>query len=188
TYDAETEHAFALKCFSCSHLIHRAEEYCPNCGAGTDKDVFDEKELSRLAVFVESALEKLNFNPVLARAGNEYWLFHYGSSEIRIFVFKRDYLYAVSPLNELPVEKLEAFYTFVLSDPIPPFKLGVSASNQLFISYRIHISDIFVDEAAGNSVAEHIKKLAETADRLDDELVDTYGCKMTVFAKKELKR
>jgi len=55
---------------------------------------------------VEEAISKLNLNPVLARAGRERWFFHQGSAEIRMFVYNNNYLFATSPLNDLPRKNL----------------------------------------------------------------------------------
>ncbi len=186
-FDVKKHTAFSLKCYSCNTLIFEKEDYCHSCGSKIENDVFNEKELSKLSLFVEEALTKLNVNPVLTRAGTEYWNFHQGSSEIRIFVYGKDFLYATSPLNELPKQDLQKLYEFLLADPVPPFKLAVY-KNQIFISYRVHISDIFSNDDSTAEILENLKNLALKADELDDKFVDDFGCKMTTFAKKELRR
>lgn len=79
--------AFQVQCGSCEELICEEEEFCPSCGDKLPEGVFDERELSPLGGFVESAIREMGVNPVLARDGYDSWLFHKGSSEIRIFVY-----------------------------------------------------------------------------------------------------
>ena len=57
----------------------------------------------------------MGINPVLARVGYESWTFHKGSSEIRMFVYQRSYLFCTSPLNNLPKKNLEPVLTYLLS-------------------------------------------------------------------------
>lgn len=171
---------YALKCPSCNSLITEQSEYCNNCGAQIDPHFFEITPLSELASFVESSIEGLGINPILARAGYEYWNFYQGSSQIRIFVYNYNYLYVTSPLNNLPSSKLDELYKYLLKDNVAPYKLGV-IDNQVFISYRVHLADIrssYADEIRNN-----IKNLALKADELDDFFVNEFGCQMTVFSK-----
>lgn len=176
------EGSFTLKCPSCDDLILSETEYCENCGAEISKRFFEEIPLSELANFVESAIESLGMNPILARAGTEYWKFHQGSSEVRIFVYNRNYLYATSPLNNLPKSNLKELYEYLLKDNVLPYKLGVT-DNKIFISYRFHISDIYTDFA--EQVKQNLTNLALKADEMDDFFVNNYGCEMTTFSKPE---
>lgn len=50
-------------------------------------------------------------NPVLARDGYDSWLFHKGSSEIRIFVYDNSYLFSTSPINLLPKRRWSRCWT-----------------------------------------------------------------------------
>ena len=88
---------FQVQCGSCEELIAQEEEYCPSCGDKLPEGVFEEREQSPLGGFVESAIEQMGVNPVLARDGYDSWLFHKGSSEIRIFVYDNNYL-SMNPL------------------------------------------------------------------------------------------
>jgi serine protease Do len=171
---------YAIKCNSCKNLVFQKTDYCPNCGANIDEHLFEEKPLDEFAQFVESALSSLNMNAILARTGYDYWEFYQGSSQIRIFVFNRNYLYATSPLNNLPQQKLEEIYSFILSNPVSPYKLGVY-NNQIFLSYRFHISDIYTDKKA--DIQDKLTHLALKADELDDYFVKEYGAELTNFSK-----
>ena len=96
---------FQVQCESCDELISDEEEFCPSCGEKLPEGVFEERQLSPLSEFCEAAIEKMGINPVLARDGNEAWLFHKGSSEIRMFVYDRTYLFAVSPISDLSLSR-----------------------------------------------------------------------------------
>ncbi len=174
------EEKYSVKCPSCDSLIMEKSDYCNNCGAEIDKSYFDETPLTDLASFVEGAIAGLGVNPILTRAGYEYWNFYQGSTQIRIFVYNRNYLYATSPLNNLPKTNLQELLEYLLKDNIAPYKLGIT-DNQIFIAYRIHISDIFSSYA--NEIKENLKNLAIKADEMDNFFVTKYGCELTVFSK-----
>ena len=97
---------YSVKCNSCDSYMEKECEFCANCGNTMDISICEEFEKSHFAQFVENALTELGINPVLGRAGRDYWEFHQGSALIRIFVFKRDYLVATSPLNNLPKKNI----------------------------------------------------------------------------------
>ena len=128
-------------------------------------------------------LFRSGINPVLARIGYESWTFHKGSSEIRMFVYQRSYLFCTSPLNNLPKKNLEPVLTYLLSaEDIKPYQLGLDG-NQIYLSYRIHISDIFSDFA--EEIQKNITDMAFKADEMDNYLADTFGCEFSEYAKKD---
>ncbi len=176
------ENKFSIKCNSCATLIYEKTKYCYNCGANIHEAVFEQKELSPLAVFVEEAISELGMNPILARSGIDYWVFHQGSSLIRIFVYKRDYLYATSPLNVLPKSNLKELYTYLLQDKVQPYYLGIN-DNMIYLSYRIHISDIFTKHR--ERIQKNITNMPLKADDMDDFFVNEYNCEMTNYSKIE---
>lgn len=175
-----SESNFSLKCNSCGILINEKTSFCSNCGATIDEKIFDDTPLTQLATFVESSLTSLGINPVLGRNGTEFWEFYQGSSLIRIFVFNKEYIYATSPLNDLPKQGLEKLYSYILSRPVPPYKLGID-NNQIYISYRVHISDAFSKRS--EDVKSNLTNLALKADELDDFFVEKFGCEMTNYSK-----
>lgn len=176
------EENYHVKCNSCHSLLIEETEFCPNCGNSIDPSVFESFDLSHFASFIEDALSGIGMNPILARAGRDFWEFHQGSALIRIFVHRRDYLIAHSPLNKLPKKNLNELYEYILSKPVNPYILGVS-DNHIYISYRIHLSDIFSKQA--DSIKKRISKLALKADELDNFFMDKYGCEMSIEAKDE---
>ena len=96
------DHAFRLKCNSCDTYTAEEAEFCANCGNDIDITVFEEFEKGHFANFVEESLTELGMNPVLGRAGKDFWEFHQGSALVRIFVYKRDYLVATIAHEQSP--------------------------------------------------------------------------------------
>ena len=124
----------------------------------------------------------MGINPVLARIGQEYWEFHSGSALVRIFVFNKNYLYATSPINNLPMGNLDKLLTYLLSHPIPPYQLGLY-NNQIYVSYRVRISDVFSNQA--DEIQQNLSKLILKADEMDDFFVKEFACEKTNFAKQD---
>lgn len=171
---------FHVECNSCNALIPTEEEFCTSCGNKLPENVFNKIGLTDLAVFCEEAIKEVGINPILARQGYEYWKFYKGSSEIRMFVYDRSYLFCTSPINILPKQDLEPVLTYLLSDAVKPYQLGLQ-DNQIYISYRVYIADIFTDFK--EEIRKNIINLALKADELDNFLVDEYKCEFSQFAK-----
>lgn len=171
---------FQVQCGSCEELIAQEEEYCPSCGDKLPEGVFEEREQSPLGGFVESAIEQMGVNPVLARDGYDSWLFHKGSSEIRIFVYDNNYLFSTSPINLLPKKEVEPVLDYMLSEDFGPYKLGIEG-RQIYIAYRIHLSDI-TDESE-EEIRKNIVDLALRADAMDNMLVERFGCEFSEYSK-----
>ncbi|MCK0161971.1 trypsin-like peptidase domain-containing protein [Allomuricauda sp. F6463D] len=174
--------SFSVKCSSCDFYIEEEAEFCSNCGNNMDISIWEEFEKSHFAQFVESAITDLGLNPILGRAGRDFWEFHQGSALIRIFVFKRDYLISTSPMNSLPKQNIEELLTHLLEKNMEPYYLGIH-KNQIYLSYRIHLSDIFTDHA--DTIKNNIKNLALKADDLDNYFADNFGCEMSIESKED---
>jgi len=173
---------YRVKCNSCDSFTVEESEFCSNCGNNINISVFEEFEKSHFANFTEEALTELGVNPVLCRAGRDFWEFHQGSAQVRIFVVNNNYLFATSPLNKLPKDNLEALLTYINSNQVPPYQLGVY-ENKIFISYRTHLSDIYSNKK--DEIKQAIIKLALKADALDDYFHTEFGCEMAMESKKE---
>lgn len=176
----DLNNVYTVGCPSCNGLIEEKATYCPNCGADIDEEFFEESPLSDFSLKAEEAITKLDLNPVLARSGRERWFFHQGSAEIRMFVYDNNYLFATSPLNDLPRKNLAEVYDYILTTDLGNHRLSIS-DNQIFLSYRIHISDLYSD--AKDDVLENIAQLAVKADDLDDMFVNDFGAEMTHYSK-----
>jgi len=175
-----TDDSYKVKCNSCDTLIANETAFCPNCGADIDKSVFEEFEKSYFAEFTEKALEELNINPILCRTGRDYWEFYQGSALIRIFVYNNNYLFATSPLNNVPKQNLDALFSHLNSNKVSPYMLGIS-NNKIYISYRTHLSDIYSDKK--EEIKKNLTNLALKADDLDDYFVNEFGCEFSMEAK-----
>lgn len=171
---------FRVKCNSCDSFIDTETEFCPNCGNNIDSTVFEEFDKTHFATFVEDSLKKLNVNPVLCRAGRDYWEFHQGSALIRIFVVNNNYLYATSPLNALPKKGLKELLRYLSSTNVAPYNLGVFENN-IYISYRSHLSDIYSEMK--DEIQQNLMNLVLKADELDDFFKENYGCEMSLESK-----
>ncbi len=180
TLKQNTEGKFSIKCNSCKSLIYEKTDYCPSCGANIDERSFDDREISKLSKFVENAIEDMGIDPVLTRNGMEFWEFHSGSALVRIFVYEKNYLYATSPMNNLPIGKLDTLLKYILSDPAPPYQLAVN-NNQIYLSYRVRMSDVFTNK--GHDIQNILSMLILKANEMDDYFVHEFGCEKTNYAK-----
>lgn len=171
---------FQVQCGSCDELIAEEEEFCPSCGDKLPEGVFEERKQSPVGAFVESAIAQMGINPVLARNGYDSWLFHKGSSQIRIFVYNSDYLFSTSPINLLPKREVEPVLDYMLSEDFGPYKLGIDG-RQIYIAYRIHLADITEDSQ--EEVRQHIVNLALRADEMDNMMVERFGCEFSEYSK-----
>lgn len=178
--DAISADAISVGCVSCNGLIEEATEYCPNCGADISTNYFKAKPLSELAGILERAIDKMGIAPVLARSGVEYWNFHKGSANIRLFIHANSFVCATSPMNKLPRKNLAELYEYLLTEDTAPYRLSIS-DNQIFISYIAHLSDLY--SAHQEEVLEHIAQLAQKADDYDDLFVNKFGAPMTQYSR-----
>ena len=172
---------FNVQCNSCEEFIIDDNEFCPSCWAKLPENVFKEQPLTPLAIFVEEAIDKLGINPILARTGFEVWKFYKWSSEIRIFVYNGSYLFCTSPINVLPKKDLEPVLNYLLDEKIKPYQFGLSG-NQVFISYRVHLSDIQTEYK--EEIKKELAAIADKADELDNYLHDEFGCDFSEYSKK----
>lgn len=173
---------FQVQCGSCDELISEEEEFCPSCGDKLPEGVFEEREQSPLGAFVESAIREMGINPVLARDGYDSWLFHKGSSEIRIFVYDGNYLFSTSPIVLLPKKEVEQVLNYMLAEDFGPYKLGIEG-RQIYIAYRIHLSDITEESEA--EIRRNIVGLALRADEMDNVMVERFSCEFSEYSKSE---
>ena len=173
---------YRVQCPGCDGFIADEEEYCPGCGVRLPEGVFRERGLTELAQFCERAIANMGIDPVLARIGQESWRFHKGSSEIRLFVYEDSYLFCTSPINILPKRDLEPVLTYLLSADVGPYKLGLE-ENQIYIAYRVHLTDIFSDEAG--RIGRELTGLALKADELGNYLVEALGSDFPEYSRPE---
>lgn len=174
------EHScFHVQCYSCDELTDTKAEFCPHCGVKLPENVFDERQITALGLFCERAICEMGVNPIIARNGFEDWLFHRGTSEIRIFTYDDTYLFCASPINLLPRRDVEPVLDFLLGD-FAPLKLGIDG-RLVYLMYRTHLLDI--RESTEDDIKANIIKLVDQANYLDHHLVETYGCEYSEYSK-----
>jgi serine protease Do len=170
---------YGVICPSCDDLLECADRYCNGCGSDLEHlDLathFDPSlEQHPIAAFVERALTKANIDPVLARHGEENWSFHSGSAPIKIWSCCSEHLCFSSPLAQTGKQKLGELFRFLLSAEHAPLSFDL-ADNIIRLNLTFHMSDVFAHadvEQLSTSIASFIKE----ADRLDNLLIENYGC------------
>ncbi len=173
---------YRVKCNSCDNYIEEKSSFCQNCGNAIEKSAFQENQKSYITEFVEEALEYFNRDLVLFRAGREFWEFHQGSALIRIFISSNDdFLFATSPLNNMPKKNLEELLRYLSSNPYKPFIFGIY-ENKIFLSYRIHISDIYSKEHK-KAIQDNLIKFINQATKSNEYLLENFGCQKSIESK-----
>lgn len=164
----------SIQCSCCDEIITEEEDYCPCCGNKIPFYLFHERPLTDIAVYCEKAIEDMGVNPLLTRIGQENWTFHSGKSEIRMFIYQQSFLFCTSPINTLPKKNFGPLLHYLLTVPdLAPYQIGLNG-NQIFLSYRIHLSDVLSD--TDRIIQKNITQMAARADELADYLAETYGC------------
>lgn len=178
-FDLQTLH---LQCNCCDHIIADDQDFCPFCGNKLSFHLFNPRSLSDLAAFCEKAIQEMNVNPVVSRVGNESWTFHPGKSEIRIFTYRQEYLICTSPISQLPKQGFEPLLNYLLNaNADGPYQIGLNG-NQIFMSYRVHLTDIPADEKG--EILKHIIAFPGEADRMAQYLHKTFGCGFPEYTRK----
>ena len=174
----EQDVEFGVLCTSCDGLLQSAERYCDNCGADLDdldlEVYFEEQEPHPLVAFVEKGLQAAQIDPVLARHGEENWSFHKGSAHIMVWSCCPDHLCFASPLAQLGKQKLGDLFRYLLSQEHAPFTFDL-LGDVIRLHLTFHMSDVYAED--DGEAAKWIAQFAEAADRFDNFLVETYGCR-----------
>jgi len=175
---------FHVRCPSCACLLSDPVEYCENCGVKLAPDLFEVRQLNFVERVVEDRLAAAGLDPVLARKGSsEFWTYYRGSSLVRVFTYRDAFLFSAAPLVKLPRKNLVELYTFVLSDPVPPYQFTMS-NDVIHLSYRAHLADLD-DPDARTRIGDELIGLGHKADELDNHLVETFGCPWATQSRQE---
>lgn len=178
-YREELVSEYSVQCPSCEVSMTEPEEYCGACGEEIDvQSFFSVVSPAPLTDFVEGTLESMGLDPVTARAGQEYWSFHQGSAEIRIFVYNNNTFFACSPLVKPPKERADEFMREVLSGKEHPYSFGIT-DGTLYVNFRAHLSDFA--SLGEEKMKEHLAKFIQKADDLDDYFIEKFGCSRSEF-------
>jgi serine protease Do len=181
----EVTEGYNVRCPSCSDLVTRQVEYCDNCGTQLSFDAFfQQRPLNPLEQFVESKLAGLGVDPILARKGMpDYWEYYRGSAQIRIFVYRNDFLFSTSPLVRLPRKGLVELYTYLLSDPVPPYRFTMT-DDVIYLAYRTHLGDLADPDQRGR-IGNELMALGQRADELDNFLIEKFNCQWATQSKQD---
>lgn len=171
---------YQLQCNKCDGLIDSKAEYCPHCGSKTPDGTFQERELTDLAKFCESAISRLAINPVVVRDGFEKWRFYVGSCRTALVSYDDSYLFCQSKTNYLPKKNVGSVLDYLITQDIFPYKFALEERG-IFLVYRIHLTDITPETE--ESICEHIIGLARMANEVDSYLVENFDCEYTENTK-----
>ena len=83
-------------------------------------------------------------------------------------------------MNNLPTTNLDVLLKYLLSNPVLPYQFGVN-NNQIFLSYRVSMSDIFSKRS--EEIKQHLSNLILKVDEIDDYLVKEFACVKTNYSK-----
>lgn len=169
---------FGVVCPSCDALIETAYRYCESCGSDLEElqlsSYFEAPPSHPLVAFVENALIKAEVDPILARHGSQNWSFYHGSAPIKIWCCCSEHVCFSSPMAQPGKQKLGELFRFLLSAEHAPFAFDLN-DNIIRLNLTFHISDVFT--AAGHGDADRwISDFVTLADRMDNLLVEKYGC------------
>lgn len=171
-----------LQCNCCENIISEEKDYCPICGNKLPYHLFNPRSLTELASYCEKAIQAMQINPVLSRTGNESWTFHPGKSEIRIFTYRHEFLFCTSPINVLPKQNFEPVLNYLLkANSSVPYQIGLNG-NQVFLSYRIHLTDLQADTK--EEILKNIIAFPRYADKIANYLHDTFDCDFPECSRK----
>jgi serine protease Do len=170
---------FAVMCPSCEALLVTAARYCDGCGADLEElelaTYFEEGEVHPVVAFVERGLAKADIDPVLARHGELNWSFYSGSAPIQIWSCCSEHLCLSSGLAQPGKQQLGELFRYLLSAEHAPYAFDLDDDNIIRFNLTLHASDVFSD-ADVEGLVQRIATFIATADRVDNHLIDTYGC------------
>lgn len=176
---------YHVRCPSCAGLLSEASDYCDNCGVQLKNErFFEDRALNFVEQFVENQLASAGVDPVLARDGSaQFWTYYRGSSFVRIFVYRDEFLFSAAPLARLPRKNLVDLFQYLLSDAASPYRFTLS-NDVIHLSYRVHLSDLD-DDAQRERIGRELVGMGEKADELDTYLVNTFSCPWATQSRPE---
>lgn len=170
----------AIRCPSCSTIVTAqtldAGQYCPNCGTKIDfpkPELLTETPVSGIAKTVEDILEKLGYNPDLARVGGNRWEVEEGSAKIRI-TYNPDNYFIISDafLCRLPKQNISTLYTYLLKENNNMHSMLFSLhGDNIVLSSLLYDLDVTV-ESGEAMFRDHFQR----ADYYDTLLMEQYQC------------
>ncbi len=181
----EVGDGYHVRCPSCACLLSQETAYCENCGVQLENEgLFEERPLDFVEQFVEGHLAAAGVDPVLARDGSpQFWTYYRGSSFVRIFVYRDEFLFSAAPLARLPRKNLVELFRFLLSDAVSPYRFTLS-NDVIHLAYRVHLADL-EDGEQRERIGRELVQMGEKADELDTYLVHTFQCPWAALSRPE---
>jgi len=144
---------------------------------GTNADSGEESPIERQARMIASILSQIGLDPDETRMDTDEgygWSFQKGSAMVEIYLSVQDgvgYLQVLSPIVHIPTDATLPLYRRLLelNLQLTSAALGIY-TDVIYVFYERPIEGLDAVEAN-----EIITKIAEYADRLDDELVNEFG-------------
>lgn len=168
----------SVRCNSCSNLVtidSLENDYCPECGNKINKEIYEGVEYlaSKTGALIEEMLTALHFDVSLCRTGPDTWELEKGSAKIKLsYISATKFVVADAKLGQLPKTNLGPLYEFMLKKNAEMENLVFSIDQRdIYLSLLIFEDDFHVKTAA-----DHFIRLMDTADRMDDILIQEYGC------------
>jgi len=178
-----------IRCFSCKNLIEEKRiihDFCPVCGVKLE--VAKQRRLgyrpSGTVALIEKILDSLQIDVTISRESQRSWKFLEGSAHIEVNFYENGIIVAESLLCNMPKEKIEVMYDYLLekNDTFNYLKFSIR-DNGVVLSYLIIDSSLtFEDGRIGidrlKSAANHyndilIEHFKASRPRYDDELTIT---------------
>jgi serine protease Do len=165
-----------IRCFSCKNLIEETSienDFCPRCGVKLD--VAEQRHLgyrpSGTVALIEKILSALKIDVTIARESQRSWKFMEGSARININFYENGIIMADALLCNMPQEKIEEMYDYLLdkNDVFDYLQFSIR-ENSIILSYLIIDSSLTFEE--GQIGLERLKK---AANEYDDILIARFG-------------
>ena len=165
-----------IRCFSCKNLVEEESiqnDFCPRCGVKLD--VAKQRRLgyrpSGIVALIEKTLAALHIDVTIARESQRSWKFDEGSARIYINFYENGIIMADALLCNMPQEKIEAMYDYLLDKNNTFDYLQFSIrENSIMLSYLIIDSSLTFEEGKIG-----LERLRKTANEYDDILIEKFG-------------
>ena len=84
----------------------------------------------------------------------------------------------------MPKTNLQDIFSYILSSPLEEgFTFGLfSQENTIYLSYRVHLSDI-ENETFKEEIKNKIGKILKKSDEMDNFLIDKFSCEPSKHSK-----
>lgn len=165
-----------VRCTSCANIVFEPnpeKKYCPHCGADIlmicDLEDYTPSGFRRE---IEDVLSTLHYDVRLTRRGPFNWEAVVGSAKVILSYHEETGMIAGDAvLSSLPKDNIKAIYTYLLQQNDKLKGLSLSIRNNDILLSMVMFDNYFTPESGKNT----IQNLLETANQLDDVLLEQYG-------------